>query len=331
MGGPQITSQTSGGGRQNTCDAARQQGQGFILIAVLWITALLALFALYYSSSARVQGLQALNTEKWLTQLSILQSGLDWGYHEYRKYAANKDLLQSQEQLETMSGQELDLKYPRQEPYMTSIGNQTVAVQIIDLSGKMGVNTVDEERMRDILSACGLHEGVRQTTVVNSLLDWTDADDMHRMEGAEEDYYLSLDPPYVPKNSAIQSIEELLLIKGIDRELLEGTSEKPGLKDFLAVNGEQAKMDINSASASSFYIIEGIPEQTVEDIIAFRRNEQVDDLADLTDIVPQRYFTELQGYFTVSQSGKIEITASMVTKEGELGQSLTKIINQSGS
>ena len=90
--------------KEGKCSSA----EGFILIAVLWVTALLALFALYYSSSARVQGLQAMNTEKWITSSSLLQSGLDWGYHEYRKYAANKSLLQRKEELEEQSGQSLD-------------------------------------------------------------------------------------------------------------------------------------------------------------------------------------------------------------------------------
>ncbi len=301
----------------------QENGQGFILIAVLWVSALLALFALYYSSAARVEGLQALNIEKRLNDFSLLQSGLDWGLHEYRKFAQNKSLLTDKEQLERQSGQTLDLKYPRQEPYTMSAGNRTVAVQITDLSGKLSVNAVDENLLRDVLSACGMQQGADRTGVVNSILDWIDTDNLHRQEGAEEDYYVSLDPPYQPKNGPLQSIEELLLIKGIDRELFEGTVDRPGLKDFLTVHGEQTSMDINSAAAQAFLIIDDLPRDVVEDIVAYRRQKRIQKLTDLVDIVPQRHFGQLEQYFAVQSSSFIHIAASMVTDQGDLGHSLS--------
>ena len=305
--------------------------QGFILIAVLWITALLSMFALHYSSSARMQGLQARHTADWLTQASLLQSGLDWGYHEYRKYRANQSLLQSEEQLEAMGGMDLDLKYPRQEPYTLSAGDARVAVRITDLGGKIGVNEVDAELMGDILSACGLEEGVRQTTVINSLLDWKDGDDLHRTEGAEDDYYLGLDSPYRAKNGPLESVEELLLIKGVDGDLFYGTTDHPGLVDFLTVYGEQTQMDINSAREKTFYIIPNIPDQVVEDIVEFRRRERIEDVVDLVDVVPNRYFAELQRYYTVNRSGHVEIEARMITDDGSLGQGMRKIFGQDGA
>jgi len=305
--------------------------KGFILIAVLWITALLAMFALYYSSSARVQALQAMNTEKWLMNAHLLQSGLDWGYHEYTKYMANQSLMENKEELEEYSGQTLDLKYPRQEPYIMTAGNHTVAVQIIDLSGKISISAVDDVLLQDILSACGLEEGVEQTTVINSILDWIDQDDMHRQEGAEEDYYLGLDPPYSPKNGDIESIEELLLIKGIDRDLFQGTKDKPGLRDFLTVYGEHNTMDINSAAPGAFLIIEDFPLDVVQDIITYRNQDRIEKMADIADIVPFEEFGELQEYFSVQSSEYIEVVARMTTDQGEMGQSMRTFYQTGGS
>ena len=305
--------------------------QGFILIAVLWVTALLAFFALYYSSSARVQGLQARHTVEWLTQVSLLQSGLDWGYHEYRKFMANQAVLYSEEQLEAMGKIDLDLKYPRQDPYALSVGDDQVAVRIIDLGGKVGVNEVDADLMGDILSACGLEQGVRQTTVINSLLDWKDGDDLHRTEGAESEYYMGLEPPYRAKNAPLESIEELLLIKGIDEKLYYGTDDHPGLVDFLTVYGEQTQMDINSAEEKAFFIIPNIPDQVVEDIVEFRGRNRIKEMVDLVDIVPNRYFGQLQQYFTVNESGNVGIEARMIHDDGSLGQAMRKVILKGGA
>lgn len=304
---------------------------GFLLIAVLWVCALLALFALSFSSSARVQGLQALNTESMLKESFVLQSGIDWGVHQYRTYAANTSLLAAKKQLEAQAGRPMELKYPRFEGYTTMVGNRTVAVQILDAAGKLNVNRIDDALFRKVLDACGVQMGVRQTTVINSILDWMDEDDLHRQEGAEKDHYMGLKPPYRPKNGPLESIEELLLIKGVDRDLYRGTDEKPGLRDFLTVHGEETAMDINSAAPKAFLMIDELPLQVIDDIVSYRRQNKIQDMTDLVDIVPQGYFGQLKAYFAVLSSPVVEITAAVVKDSGQRGQTMRTTLHLDGS
>src|SRR5262249_25629512 len=58
--------------------------------------------------------------------------------------------------------------------------------------------------------------------IANSILDWLDADDEPRESGAESDTYSSLTPPYRAKNGPLDSLEELLLVKGMTPQLLFG-------------------------------------------------------------------------------------------------------------
>jgi DNA uptake protein ComE-like DNA-binding protein len=58
--------------------------------------------------------------------------------------------------------------------------------------------------------------------VAEAILDWIDPDAQARPLGAENDYYGSLDEPYAPRNALPESVEELLLVKGVTRELLFG-------------------------------------------------------------------------------------------------------------
>jgi len=60
--------------------------------------------------------------------------------------------------------------------------------------------------------------------VADALLDWIDADNQPREQGAEADYYAEQDPPYTPRNGPPESLEELLLVKGVSRELLFGVA-----------------------------------------------------------------------------------------------------------
>lgn len=58
--------------------------------------------------------------------------------------------------------------------------------------------------------------------VADAILDWMDEDDEPREYGAELEYYSALDPPYAPKNGPLDTVEELLLVRGVTPELLLG-------------------------------------------------------------------------------------------------------------
>ena len=58
--------------------------------------------------------------------------------------------------------------------------------------------------------------------VADSVLDWRDEDGEAAGQGAEDGYYLSLDPPYRCKNQPFETVEELLLVRGMTPEILYG-------------------------------------------------------------------------------------------------------------
>ena len=58
--------------------------------------------------------------------------------------------------------------------------------------------------------------------VADAILDWIDADSTPRQSGAEAETYAGLNVPYAPRNAVPASLEELLLVRGVTRELLLG-------------------------------------------------------------------------------------------------------------
>lgn len=58
--------------------------------------------------------------------------------------------------------------------------------------------------------------------IADAIMDWLDADEETREYGAEADYYSGLDPPYGPKNGPFETVEELLLVRGVTPQLLFG-------------------------------------------------------------------------------------------------------------
>ncbi len=68
--------------------------------------------------------------------------------------------------------------------------------------------------------------------VAASIVDWVDSDSTPRTGGAENEYYSAMAPPYRCKNGPLDSLEELLLVKGVTRELLFGSDfNRNGVQD----------------------------------------------------------------------------------------------------
>ncbi len=298
---------------------------GFILIAVLWISLLLSIFALNTASKSRLTGIQAMNVQESLLVSHMLHSALAKGYHEYLRFEENKDLLDKRKEWETSTGKKLNLWHPRYEPYELDIQGKSIGVRIVNAKGRININKVDVGRLEKIVSLCGVDDGAEAASVANSILDWMDKDDFKRPGGAEKDYYLSLADPYLPKNNTIQDIRELLLVKGVDRDIFYGAGEHPGLVHFFSVRGGSEKMDINSAAPETFVLAGDIYPQVISYIEEKRMEKPFFEISELGEVFPQEYFNNLQKYFEVKAPDMIEIQAFLILDNDRKGRSLTRV------
>ncbi len=85
---------------------------------------------------------------------------------------------------------------------------------VTDTSSRLNLNTVSEA------SLLALPDMTPE--LVDALLDYRDADDEPRPQGAEQEYYRELERPYWIKNGPFTTVEELLLVRGFTPGLLFG-------------------------------------------------------------------------------------------------------------
>lgn len=85
---------------------------------------------------------------------------------------------------------------------------------VVDESSKLNINTAGEEALSKLPDMTA--------DIAAAIADWRDEDSNTRTGGAENDYYLSLTEPYFCKNGPFETVEELLLVRGMTRELLYG-------------------------------------------------------------------------------------------------------------
>lgn len=123
---------------------------------------------------------------------------------------------------------------------------------LIDESGRVNINhlpSIQETlELNDIETRDMLMFIPNMTPdVVDSMLDWVDADSVIREFGAESDYYQSLEPAYNPKDGAMESIDEVLMVAGVTPELFYGEdSNRNGLLDSNENDGD-ASLPLDNA------------------------------------------------------------------------------------
>ena len=102
------------------------------------------------------------------------------------------------------------------------LGRGKYWITVTDEESKISLNSATDPILRRLFSNSGVRDEKLLSTIVDSIQDWRDPDSLHRLNGAEDDYYLSLPAPYRAKNGDFETMDELLLVKGMMPEILYG-------------------------------------------------------------------------------------------------------------
>jgi len=151
---------------------------------------------------------------------------------------------------------------------------------------------LDEQQVRDI---------------VDAIKDWIDEDDEITGFGAENAYYQGLDTPYECKNGPLDSVDELLRIKGITDTLYYGTEDSPGLASFITLHGD-GRININTAPA---LVLRSLDDEITDDMVAEMEEFRKDENNDLSDPL---WYKNVTGMAAISIDEELVTTASSIFK-----------------
>jgi len=99
----------------------------------------------------------------------------------------------------------------------------TIRYGITPEASKLNLNSASDAEIERLLTPLLLDLRIENAPeLVAALLDWRDADEDVRPGGAEAEYYNTLQPPYLPKNGPLDTVEELLLVEGFNAAVLYG-------------------------------------------------------------------------------------------------------------
>jgi len=199
--------------------------RGTILIVTMWILMALVGLVLVLGRSMRVEGGCSANEAAAMQADAIEQGAIQY-------VLVNVDSLQGRVPSETdMPCQAVRLGDGAFWIIRDNSDNdREYAFGAVDEASKVNLNRASV----DMLS--GLPGMTAELAA--SVVDWRDADEVPSQGGAESSYYMLLDDPYPCKNSSLETVEELLLVGGMSREILYG--EDTNHNGVLDVNEDDA-------------------------------------------------------------------------------------------
>ncbi len=149
----------------------------------------------------------------------------------------------------------------------------SVDVWFIDETGKLSINELNEDRLPLFFEELGL-DFSQSNALTDTLLDWIDADDLARLNGAEADVYQRYEPAYRAANRRIQTWDEFRLIEGF-RELFFDETGAPNayFERWTASVSLYHDKPVNINTANGLVLsfvsrIEGFDPRLVEDHLA---------------------------------------------------------------
>ncbi|HEX6776088.1 MAG TPA: hypothetical protein VF238_09590 [Methylomirabilota bacterium] len=248
--------------------------RGFALLSVMLVLALLAVVVTEFSMSARLESSMIRSYRDGVLATHLAEGAVQQALREIlgpgTVVALDDDgSLSFYRAPDTGTGSTgtASTKVARLPRQHVPLGAGEFSYRISDEEARINVNTAGPDRLERLLAAAGLDKQTRDT-IIDSLQDWKDADDLRRINGAESEEYLKQPVPYRARNGALQDAAELLQIHGVTRDIYRGVQDHPGLADLVTVVGRDT-VNMNTAPAPVLTSL-GLSDAEVAEITSTR-------------------------------------------------------------
>lgn len=291
--------------------------KGIALMIVLWIAMLLIVMTLASSVMVRTEVFSTLTLKDQMENKYLAEAGLQRAMMEIIYRNANIS--------RTLQNDETDFYMTDGTVYQGKLDGGYYSFSITDESGKININAMTDESgmiLNNLLVNMGVEKD-QADTIVDSILDWRDGDNLHRLHGAETDYYMSLPQPYKAKDAEFANLDELLLVRGMTPALLYGTEEKPGLIQYLTIYSSSGQINIMAAKPEILKAIPSMTDELVQAILDYRTSDNGkkdgSDLQSMLSMISTTELSKIMSFITVTDSDmySVEVVGYKQAKTGK--------------
>jgi competence ComEA-like helix-hairpin-helix protein len=285
--------------------------QGSVLVGVLWCLALLSLVVIGVVHTSRMDLLLVKNYGDRIQAHYLAVAGI-----EKAKALLYRD---AQDRSRTGRNHTGELYDSEQDFRAVKLGRGEFSVLRrgrTEEGGGLVYGVGDEESRLNVnvtsLEELGKLDGMTPD-VAAAIMDWRDEDNQVTPGGAEAEYYASLQPPSLPRNAPLQTVRELLMVRGVSSDLLFGSdthqngmlesSGEPGpdtqpdvldmgwaalltvdsAVDNVTATGDDP-VNIQNADERALTGLRGITSDIARAIVAYRGQNRFQSIANLLDV-----------------------------------------------
>ena len=220
------------------------------------------------------------------------------------------------------------------------LGEGYIRLDIEPEPGRRNVNKLSDMDWEQVLQVGGVPQEL-WPTLIDSFRDWTEPDNKPpRSNGAKtDDYYSTLKTPYRIRGGPVDTVRELLLVKGFNEAILSGGVLNPdappehrkvlsGIQDMLTTYGD-GKVNVNAAGLRVLMTLPNVDDLVAHAIIEERGRK----LSDGANGIPETGFSGVPDFMsripgvdpTVGSQVSTASSFFRVTTIGQVGQVTRRI------
>lgn len=327
--------------------SAHRHQQGVILLIVLFFALMLTSAIATFIRRSTVDAIVAHNRNAVAEAEALARSGIRLG----------TALLAIDRNLEAVSGLRLDTHldpWAQIRKMEFDLGNGAqLRVQVLDSGARLNLNSLFDqveggvpfqqtepflqeffEKVIDEMDLPPAEKMYQPEDLARNLIDWVDADTERVKGGLEDDFYQGQDPPYRAANGPLLSVDDLHLIEGFDRNLVESLRAYVNVQPFaggLGVNLNTAPPHVLALLYSNDGIDDRLAhEEEVEMILKAREDGGLlcDETLRLPECTPISEIMVNSVFPTPTYSTQIFQIVARATL-GEVSRSVEATVNRS--
>jgi len=234
---------------------AHRRQRGLALVTAMLVVAIVGTLATYLGLSQQVWLRQAQNINDLAQADGVSRGAIRYAAILLQREAKNNDI----DALNDDWNQKITLP----------VEGGFVTMQVVDAQSRFNLNNLLANNSPSVADI-----GTFQNLLVNQKLDpslkdalvhWLHDGTVPQPVGANDQDYLSHDPPYRAAHQPLASIDELRRVKGFTDEAVTK------LRPFVVVLPARTAVNVNTADAEVLAALANVPPSSVEPIIALRK------------------------------------------------------------
>lgn len=300
----------------------KKNQKGIALLIVLWVLAVLMVMVISFSVMTRLYTYDLMSFRDGMEKKYLAEAGISRGTMEiiYRMVNQNQAI--------TLVGREIWKTDGT--TYNSDMDDGGYRVRIIDETGKISLNGMTDVS-GIVLKNLLVNQGVaaeKADIIVDSILDWKDGDDLHRLSGAEDEYYMSLPDPYKARNTVFETLDELILVRGMTPQILYGRGKIKGIISFLSLMNTAQQINVNVAPQEVLAALPGMNADMVKRIMEIRAVSEIRDVEVIRDIIGDSYplMSPHVVFAPPGQTTAYTVEATGYMKNGKTGYPITATV-----